>query len=184
MAGNYHKLDMVVSPDGNSIYYGLGWNLYRYDIPGDTTVPMGTLPEQMVSMEFGPGGVLYGIGESRQLCTIDLDTLDVTHVGPSYLGLGTDGPVASLEFAPDGTLYTGVDPTKYVPGDPPDVYVSTIDPATGLGAIDWDARIHMGSSYYYMDTLAIPIPEPSSLVLLSIGAVALLSYVCRRRHWR
>ncbi len=184
MLGDYHGLNMAVSPDGNSIYYSLGSSFCRYDIPGDATVPMGTLSEYLVSMDFGPDGLLYGIGEQWQLCTLDLDTLNATSVGPAYLGLKIDGLVRCLEFAPDGTLYASVDPTEYEPGDPPDEYVCTIDPATGLGTMHWNAQIHLGSDPFRTDTLAIPVPEPCTLVLLSLGAMGLVAYAWRkRRRW-
>lgn len=178
--------DITVSPDGEAIYFTLGWkspDLFKYDIDTGNLESLGPITgtdDDVYGLAFSPEGVLYGTTSKNTgdkiLYMIDISSLEATAVGPPLFGLSIDlGSTAGpLDFAPDGTLYAGIDPTSYsgVPEDP-DLYLSTIDPQAGLGTIHYDKRLIVDGSYYSLDSLAIT-PEPATLILFGFGGLALL----------
>jgi WD40 repeat protein len=175
--------DTTVSPDGKAVYFTLGWqspDLFKYDIDVGNIVSLGPITgvdDDIYGLAFSPEGVLYGTTGTNTgdkiLYTIDLSSMKATAVGPPFFGLNIEleSTTGSLDFAPDGTLYAGIDPTRdYLS---PDVYLSIIDTQTGIGTIYYDKRLIVNGSYYYLDSIAI-IPEPTTLILFGFGGLSLL----------
>ncbi len=175
--------DTTVSPDGKAVYFTLGWtspDLFKYDIGIGNIVSLGPITgvdDDIYGLAFSPEGVLYGTTGTNTgdkiLYTIDISSMKATAVGPPFFGLKMDpeSTTGSLDFAPDGTLYAGIDPTKS--GPIPYLYLSTIDTQTGIGTIYYDKRLIVDGSYYYLDSIAI-VPEPATLILFGFGGLSLL----------
>lgn len=175
--------DTTVSPDGKAVYFTLGWtspDFFKYDIGTGNIVSLGPITgadADIYGLAFSPEGVLYGTTGTNYgdkiLYTIDISTMKATAVGPPFFGLKMDleSTTGSLDFAPDGILYAGIDPTSG--GLYSDVYLSIIDTQTGIATINYEKRIIVNGSYYRLDSIAI-IPEPTTLILLSFGGLSLL----------
>ena len=175
--------DTTVSPDGKAVYFTLGWtspDLFKYDIGIGNIVSLGPITgvdDDIYGLAFSPEGVLYGTSGSNTgdkiLYTIDLPSMRATVVGPPFFGLKMDSEstASSLHFAPDGKLYSVIDPTKS--GPIPYEYLSVIDTQTGIATMYYDKRIIVDGSYYRLDSIAI-IPEPATLTLFGFGGLSLL----------
>ena len=165
--------DTTVSPDGKGVYFTLGWQsreLFRYDIEDAVIDSLGIIigaDDHIYGLAFSDDGILYGTtgtsGGEKRLYTIDLITLQATAVGPALFGIQMhhNGTSGSLDFAPDGTLYAGIQPVDAaLPGT--ELYLSTINPQTGIGNIDYNKQISGG-----LDSIAI-VSEPVILERLKI----------------
>jgi len=175
---------------GDNIYYvgtnnGVAWSFGTVDSAGNKT-PIatglrlgGAGAEKLM---FAPDGTLYGFdvgyaGGSGAWGRINPATGAFTQIG-SLTTSFYDGSVSphnetngfSLAFGPSGNLYVaGYDP--YDSGGNYDY--GTLSLTTG-------AFTKLGASPLpYAGSLAAPIPEPSTLALLGLGAVSLLAY-----RWR
>ncbi len=128
---------------------------------------------------FAPNGTLYGFdvaeGSSGVWGRINLATGAFTQLGNlnTYFPSGIDhneGYGFSLAFGPSGTLYA----TGY--GNDGNWDYGTLDLTTGAFT-----KI-AASPVLYAGSLASPVPEPSTFVLLGVGAFSLLAYGWRRRR--
>jgi len=160
---------ITISPDDQSIYFTLNEDeLYCYDISNNTFKRLGTITGVygLSDIEFSADGILYGITGigygSKQLYTINPETLQATAIGPELFGID-DIPISSassIEFAPDGKLYLIISVEGDIATHYEDFeYICTLDVLTGIATMKRDAVIHDSESYYYADTLAI---KPSS----------------------
>lgn len=100
-------------------------------------------------------GVMYGLGgdHADNLVTIDLSTGAATNVGPLVNVSLFQGGIA---FAPDGTLW----------GIEEEGTIFTINPSTGYATV-------VATTLDDFESLAI-VPEPATVSLLGLGALALL----------
>lgn len=117
---------------------------------------------------------------------IDLGTLG----GPESrsVGLNNHGQVVGYSFPTDVVDSRAF---LYSDGTMTDLN-SLIDPTTGwkltqANAIN-DSGMIVGQGWlntigHYHAFLLTPIPEPSSLILIGVGAISLLAYTCRWRIW-
>lgn len=161
-------------PDVDAIAFASDGTLYGVDASTDNLITInpatgaGTLVGPVGfpfigGMAFSPGGVLFasdisgGGGGPSTLVTINTTTGAGTAVGP--IGFGT---VEGIAFASDGTLYGISDLLGGGTGQ-----LITIDPLTGAGT-----AIATVITSGNMDGLAY-IPEPATLLLLGLGALAL-----------
>jgi hypothetical protein len=157
---------LAISP--SNVLYGMATNDYLFTI--DTQTGMGTFVGQVdhyqigiQAMAFAPDGTLYGWGVMNYgLITINPATGAFTDVNPSVGASDIQG----MTFGPDGTLY-GVRDSLY-----------RIDKTTGI-----TTRISSGGGFADVRGIAfMPVPEPSTLALLGIGALGLPGYAWRRRR--
>jgi len=159
--------DTTVSPDGKGVYFTVGWKtkeLFRYDIENSVIASLGEIigaDNDIYGLAFSADGILYGTtgtsNAEKRLYTIDTTTLQATAVGPAFFGIQMHNrsTAGSLDFAPDGTLYAGIEPIDAsLPGS--NIYLSTINPQTGIGKIDYNKLI--GG----IDSIAI-VPEPATV---------------------
>lgn len=157
---------LAFSPD--NILYGMTVNDYLYSI--DTVTGTGTLigrvavagkPIGIQAMAFAPDGTLYGWGvdyiTNYGLITIDPETAAFVDVNPL---VGGGGSIQAMTFGSDGTLYGARD------------YLWHIDRGTGRVT-----QVGSGTGFTDVRGIAFPrIPEPSTFILLSMGAMGLLAY--------
>ncbi len=160
--------DTTVSPDGKGVYFTLGWKskeLFRYDIEDAVIESLGVITgadHNIYGLAFSADGILYGTTGTnwgkKRLYTIDLVTLQATAVGPDLFGIQMDpqSTSGSLDFAPDGTLYVGINIASMISGG--EVYLSTINPQTGIANIDYNKRI-----FGILDSIAIAPELPTIL---------------------
>ncbi len=180
---------------GNNFYYaGVNnsgtWNFGTINSSGVTTSIATGLSFGKATTEklmFAPDGILYGFDvggvgpDAGAWGTINPSTGAFTQIGSlaysssssSLTDPGSGGFAemngCSLGFGPSGTLYA----TGYSP-----VYgmsFGTLNLTTGAFT-----KIS-ASPVSWAGSLAAPVPEPSAIVLLGIGAVSLLGYAWRRR---
>jgi hypothetical protein len=156
---------VTISPDNQEIYFTLSEDqLFKYTISSNTFSNLGTISGAygLSDIEFSPEGTLYGVTGigygTKQLLTIDLETLQAKIIGPELFGI--DNPnistAGSLEFAPDGKLYL----TISVDGDAQNYYtyfeyICTLEVSTGIATMNENVFIHDDESQYHSDTLAI-----------------------------
>jgi hypothetical protein len=130
-------------------------NLYTINIQtGHATLVGNTGVGGLQSLAFSPAGVLYGWDlNGLGLVQINPVTGVATDVNPSLNGFLD---IQALTFGPDGTLY-GARNALY-----------TIDPSTGVTTLVGSGGY---SNVYGMAVgpASIPVPEPSSIVLVAIG---------------
>lgn len=101
-------------------------DLYLVGGPGDITAQDGygrTVHENIVALAASPEGKLYGVGEYRQLYTLDKYTGLATAVGTRHK-VAIDNDFQTLAFTPDGDLYHAHKHPDYE-------YFMQIDPANG-----------------------------------------------------
>jgi hypothetical protein len=163
------------SSDG-TLYAISGVSLYRINASTGETTLVSTASgidglAGIQALAFSPTGVLYGYSVYRGLLTIDAETGATTDVNPSVSGLITQ--IQGLAFGPDGTLYGArgnlwrIDPST-------DAYT-----IVGGGGIVIDGVDIRGIEW--VPRAGPPIPEPASLTLVSLAALALGVVRCRRR---
>ena len=164
-------------------YNGTSYTLGTVNSAGQTTTIATGLSFGGAGAEklmFAPNGTLYGFdvsygGGSGAWGSINLTTGKFTQIGNlnTYFPSGLDHNENygfSLAFGPSGTLYA----TGY--GSDGNTDYGTLSLSTG-------AFTKIAASPFGWDSgsIAIAIPEPSTIVLLGIGAVSLLAYGWRRR---
>jgi len=154
--GNIYNLSFA--PDGS--LYGLGngdGNLYRVDKATATATFLGTSSQGMFALEFGPAGVLYGAG--FHLYQIDTSNGAATDLG--NLAGGATALFTDLDFAPDGVMYG----------------VTSLTTSDSLYRIDLPGAkaVLIGITGGDLKSIA-SVPEPDSLVLLTLGSLGLFVY--------
>jgi len=105
-----------------------------------------------------PGGTFYGTPTSSRFGTYNSGTGAYTNIGNPAKPAG--GGYGALDF--DGSVLYGLNVGS---GSPPPTHLVTIDPATG-------AVTDIGLSVNSLDAIAFQVPEPATLVLMLVGAVA------------
>ncbi|CAA6676457.1 MULTISPECIES: hypothetical protein [unclassified Lentimonas] len=128
-----------VSPDGKSIYLGLGTSgndLWRYDLEANEFTNLGSITSSLFignasGIEVDDKGDLYVVTNSSSyrgfsLYRVDWGTLIASKLGPSYLGLRGVNHGSGLCYA-DGAFYTSASPSYG--GD----RLVLIEPETGIG---------------------------------------------------
>lgn len=106
------------------------------------------------------GGVFYGTPTSTRFGTYDSGTGAFTNIANPTKPVG--GAYAGLAFNGSGTLYG----LNLGAGSPPPSHLVTIDPLTG-NVTD------LGESVGSLDAIAFQaVPEPATMVVLSLGALA------------
>jgi hypothetical protein len=183
------NLDAVDRAMADTVYYagtsnGSTWSFGTVDSAG-TKTPIatglsfgGAGAEKLM---FAPNGDLYGFdvgyaGGSGSWGRINPATGAFTQIGnlSTYFPSGIDHTETqgfSLAFGPSGNLYatgyTGVGPAWFDYG--------TLDLTTG-------AFTKLAASpLLYAGSLASPVPEPSTVLLLGVGITCLLGYTRQRR---
>jgi hypothetical protein len=158
---------LVFGPDGT--LWGAYANLMKIDPLTAAVTNVGPLGQQASGDIAFNGGVLYvsivdpsGFGGNDFLASVNTATGAATVIGD----IGTSG-VFGMGTGPDGVLYGGV-------GN----HIISINTTTGAGSPVSMWPIFNGSFGGVYGADFAPIPEPATLGLLSIGAVALV----RRRR--
>jgi hypothetical protein len=179
----------------DSLYYvgtnnGAAWNFGTVDSAGNKTsvaTGLGLGGAGAEKLMFAPNGTLYGFdvgyaGGSGAWGSINPATGAFTQIGnlnTYFPGNGDDHTETygfSLAFGSSGNLYvTGYDPTSGNPLNGDMVY-GTLSLTTG-------AFTQIAASpVAYAGSIASPIPEPSTIILLSVGVFSLLAYGWRWRR--
>ncbi|MHC4642535.1 MAG: DUF7901 domain-containing protein [Planctomycetota bacterium] len=102
-------------------------NLWSFDITVPISTHIGGFQPSMDGLDFSPGGVLYGLEQGTLSPTYKLYTIDQTTATPTLVGdtgVSTNGGVAGLTFAPDGTLFAAMNDELY-----------TLNPLTGAATL-------------------------------------------------
>lgn len=107
-----------------------------------------------------PGGVFYGTPTASRYGTYNSGTGAYTDIANPAKPAGGGG-YGSLAF--DGGVLYGL---NVGPGSPPPTHLVTIDLATGVVT-------GLGAAVNSLDAIAFRIPEPGSLAMLAIAALAL-----------
>jgi len=172
----------------DNLYYagipnGSSWSFGTVNSAGQTTVIGTGLSFGGADVEklmFAPNGTLYGFdvaynGGSGVWGSINTSTGAFTQIGNlnTYFPYGLDHNENygfSLAFGPSGNLYA----TGY--GSDNNYDYGTLNLTTGAFT-----KI-AASPLEYAGSLASPVPEPSTIMLLGAGAIALLGYWWRQRR--
>jgi hypothetical protein len=168
--------------DRNGVLYGWsgrtsGSDLYTVNLTTGAATKVGEagITDNGVGFAIGPSGTPYlaADGASGALRTVNLTTGAVTTVATlSGAPIGTAAIVA-LAFDESGTLF-GINLNEGGPGNPGapgNTFLITVDPNTG-------AITSRGPSIPGLEALAFQptVPEPSSLVLMTLGLIGLLGF--------
>lgn len=152
------------SPSGELFGIGNGnGNLWRIDTDTAQAQFIGSSGASMFSLEFGGDGTLYGAGHN--LYRINTANGSATLVG----SIGGTPLINALDFAPNGVMYGASN-------DITDDSLYAINLTTGAGTL-------IGFTGGNLVSLA-SVPEPSSLVLLSLGGVIALQLSIGRHRRR
>lgn len=141
--------------------------LYRFDLGAGTSSLVANTPAPLEALAFDPSGTLFGLGklDGNLYRFTDLATGALTLVG--NVGVDVGSPVGALTFDAGGTLFATLDDKLY-----------TLDPttaaATPVGSSDPNDMVGFSSiSGLAFAPAAAVVPEPSSVLLLGLGAGAL-----------
>ena len=183
--GNYYEGTIAAS--GNNLYYtttknGTTWTAGTLNPSTGATTAIGsgmTLNSSGEKLMVAPNGTLYGfdVADNGAWGSINPATGAYTPIGnlaAVFPGNGygnfNESQGFSLAFGSSGALYaTGWGSDGYSD-------FGTLNLATGAFT-----KISSPFGNYYEGTIAAPVPEPSTILLLGIGAVSLLAYGWRRR---
>jgi hypothetical protein len=166
---------MAFSPQGTlyAIHGPTGSNSILYTInkvTGASTLVGDTGVGGIQGLEFSPTGVLYGYavgygsGIGAGLITIDPMSGIAHDVNPNVSGNADD--IQTLAFGSDGKLYGAREK------------LFTLNVSTGVQSLVG------GIGNYDIRGIGCIVPEPSTLIMLGMGAFSLQAYVWRRRKYR
>ena len=156
---------LTTALDPNTFNYAN--NLYRFNLATGTSTLLTQTADTLSALAFSQSGTLYALGQlDGNLYTIDTTTGAMTTVGNVGVALGST--INSLAFSAGGTLYATLDDALY-----------TINTTTGLATAIGDPA--MGTGFASVSGLAFAngvlpnagtVPEPASILLLAVGALA------------
>jgi hypothetical protein len=164
---------LAFSPTG--VAYGSGngnGNLWKIDVDTAVAEFVGSSGASFFSLEFGPGGVLYGA--DFNLYEVDPLTGNAINIGP----IVTDSVslFTGLDFADDGVLY-GV--TSDITSDS----LYAIDWVSGQGTQIGSTGGNLASIASVPGTIRV-VPEPLAVSLWSMSLLMVLPFIRVRRNNR
>ncbi len=155
-AGNLYGVASIGGPD----LYSINLATAQATLVGPNGVSTSTTGG---GLAISPAGVFYGTPTASRYGKYDPILGTYTNITNPTKPTG-GGAYGAMDF--DGSVLYGLNVGS---GSPPPTHLVTIDPATG-------AVTDIGASVNSLDAIAFrPVPEPSSLVLLVVGMLAMFS---------
>lgn len=148
-------------------------DLYRFDLSTGTTTLVAKTTDTIEALAFRSDGTLFGLAKSLggpadgNLFTIDPTTGAETLVG--NVGIPVGSPIGALAFDPNGQLFATLDDKLYT-------LSTTTGAATAIGNSDptvSDVGFSSISGLAFVTAAPVAVPEPSSVVMVGTGVVAL-----------
>ncbi len=150
-------------------------DLYRFDIATGSSQLIAHTADTLEALAFGPNDRLYGLGKlDGNLYVIDPSSGAMTLVG--NVGVSVGSPSGGLTFGPDGTLYATLDDKLY-----------TLSTLTGTATPAGSADPSTYTGFNTISGLAFvtsTVPEPSSIISLTLGAAGVLGLSLWQRRRR
>ena len=141
-------------------------DLYRFDLSTGKTTLVAMTADTLEALAFRSDGTLFGLGKlDGNLFTINTTTGAMTLVG--NVGISVGSPTGALAFDPSGQLLASLDDKLYTLN-------TTTGAATPIGSSDpsvSDVGFSSISGLAFVSPAAVP--EPSSVVMVGTGIVAL-----------
>ena len=170
---------MAIAHVGGTLYgfeFDAGLGTFNTTTGAFTPIPS-TLPTHMYAADLDDSsGLLYTVGENSFLYTVNVNSGTATAVGSTGISFETVNSVKEI-----GLTYNAMDGQLYLLGN--DVAGSgdrlyRINKSTGAATLIGSTPLIEADALEF-----VPIPEPSTLILLGIGAICLLgrksASVCR-----
>lgn len=163
---------------------GTSSQLLSFDITVPDSTPIttpGGLTPSLDGLAFDSADVLYGVSQGAtsssnpSLYTINQTNGATTLVGS--LGLVADYILGGLAFDTDGALYAALSEGSGAPS-----YLYRVNKSTGAATLVGNGIGFNGVSGLTANAGTPPVPEPSSLVLASLGVAGLVGARARRAH--